>query len=53
MRKFNPPFAPWMDGAMDSMVKITKVLNTNVRGRIFTDEALSTCFTEVDSITNR
>lgn len=42
-----------MGGAIDSMVKITKMaLKSIVRDRIFTDEALSTFFTEVKSMIN-
>ena len=46
--KFNLPSAPWMDGVMESMIKITKrVLKSIVR-----DEAQSTFLTEVESIIN-
>ncbi|XP_057291781.1 uncharacterized protein LOC130614338 [Hydractinia symbiolongicarpus] len=39
--KFNPPFSPWMNGAMESMVKITKrVLKAIVRDRVLTEEEL-------------
>ena len=42
-----------MGGAMESMAKITKkALKSIVRDRIFTDEALSTFLTEVESIIN-
>ena len=51
--KFNPPCAPWMGGAMESIVRITEnALKSILRDRIFTDEALSIFLTEVESIIN-
>ncbi|XP_057299494.1 uncharacterized protein LOC130630114 [Hydractinia symbiolongicarpus] len=51
--KFNPPFSPWMNGAMESMVKITKrALKAIVRDRVFTEEELRTFFTEVEATIN-
>ena len=53
--KFNPRCALWIwiGGATESMVKITKkALKSIVSDRIFTDEALSTFLTEVESIIN-
>ena len=42
-----------MSGAMESMVKvIKKALKLIIRDRMFTDEALSTFVTEVESIIN-
>ncbi|XP_057310467.1 uncharacterized protein LOC130648433 [Hydractinia symbiolongicarpus] len=51
--KFNPPFSPWMNGAMESMVKITKrALKATVRDRVFTEEELRTFLTEVEATIN-
>ena len=51
--KFNLPCAPWMGGAMESMVKITKkALSSIVSDRKFVDEALPTFLTEIESIIN-
>ena len=47
---FNPPTAPWMNGAMESLVKLTKrALKVIIKDRLFTEEALSTFLTEVES----
>ena len=38
---FNPPCSPWMSGAMESMVKITKLpLKTKIEKGTFTDECI-------------
>ena len=51
--KFSPLCAQWGGGATESMVKIMKrTLKSIVRDRIFTDEALCTFLTEVESIIN-
>ena len=51
--KFNPPLAPWMGGAMESMVKLTKkALRSVIRDRIFTEESLHTFILEVESTIN-
>ena len=51
--KFNPPLSPWMGGAMESMVKITKkALQVVTRDRIFTEEVITTLLTEIESIVN-
>lgn len=51
--KFNPPFSPWMNGAMESMIKITKrALKAIVRDRVFTEEELRTFLTEVEATIN-
>ena len=51
--KFNPPSSPWMEGFIEAMVKLTKkALKTTVNDRLFTEEALSTFLTEVESIIN-
>ena len=50
---FNPPASPWMGGAMESMVKVTKkALKTIVKDRLFTEEALHTFLTEIESTVN-
>ena len=50
---FNPPFSPWMAGAMESMVKVTKrALKTKRKQRTFTDYVLYTIMTEVESAVN-
>ena len=51
--KFNPLSSPWMGSCMETMVKLTKrALKTIVKNRLFTEEALSTFPTEVESIIN-
>ena len=50
---FNPPCSPWMSGAMESMVKVTKrALKTIIKERTFTDDALYTIMTEVEATVN-
>ena len=50
---FNPPCSPWMSRAMESIVKVTKrALKTVIKERTFTDEALYTIMTEVESTVN-
>ena len=51
--RFNPPVAPWMGGAMESMVKLTKrALRSAMKERVFTEEALHTMLLEVESTLN-
>ena len=51
--RFNPPLSPWMGGSMESMVKITKrALQSIVKDRCFTEEALLTFLLEVESTVN-
>lgn len=51
--KFNPPSSPWMGGAFESLVKSTKnALKAVYRDRLFTEEALYTFLTEVESTLN-
>ena len=50
---FNPPCSPWMSGAMESIVKVTKrALKTIIKERTFTDDALYTVMTEVEATVN-
>ena len=50
---FNPPCSPWMSGTMEPMVKVTKrALTTIIKERTFTDDALYTIMTEVNSTVN-
>ena len=50
---FNPPCSPWMSGAMESMVKVTKLaLKAVIKERTFADDALYTIMTEVKSTVN-
>ena len=50
---FNPPCSPWMSGAMESMVKVTKrALKTIIKERTFTDDGLYTIMTKVESTVN-
>ena len=50
---FNPPCSPWMSRAMESMVKVTKrALKTIIKEITFTDDALYTVMTEVESTVN-
>ena len=51
--KFNPPIAPWMGGAMESMVKLTKrALRSTMKDRMFTEESLHTLLLEVEATLN-
>ena len=51
--RFNPPVAPWMGGAMESMVKLTKrALRATMGDRMFNEEALHTFLLEVESTLN-
>ena len=53
MWKFNPSSASWIGVAEESMAKITKKpLQSVVRDRLFTGEALSVFLTEVESVIN-
>ena len=50
---FNPPCSLWMSGATESMVKLTKrALKTIIKERTFTNDALHTIMTEVESTVN-
>ena len=50
---FNPPQAPWMGGAWESLVKSSKrALKSIVRDRLFTEEALVTFLAEVEMTLN-
>ena len=51
--KFNPPSSPWMGGAMEALVKLTKKsLKIALNEKRVTEETLSTLLTEVESILN-
>ena len=46
-------FSPWMDGAVEPVVKLTKRrLKAITRDRLFKEEALSTYLTEVEAVLN-
>ena len=50
---FSLPVSPWMNGAMETIVKITKKhLNTITRNHLFNKETLHTYLTEIESIIN-
>ena len=50
---FGPPASPWMNGAMEAIVKITKkALKTVVRNSLFTEEMLATYLAEIESFIN-
>ena len=50
---FCPPVSPWMNGAMEAIVKMTKKhLNTITRNDLFNEETLHTYLTEIESIIN-
>ena len=50
---FNPPVSPWMNGAMETIVKITKRhLNSINRNHLFNEKTLHTYLTEIESIMN-
>ena len=50
---FNPPCSPWMGGIYESMVKITKkCLGTVITDKLFDEESLRTCLTEIESFMN-
>ena len=47
---FSPPLSPWMNGAVETVVKLTKRrLKAITRDRLFKEEALSTYLTEVEA----
>ena len=51
--EFYPTVNPWMNGAMETLVEITKKhLNTITRNHLFNEETLHTYFTEIESIIN-
>ena len=50
---FSLPVSPWMNSAMEAIVKITKKhLNTITRNHLFNEETLYTYLTEIESIIN-
>ena len=50
---FSPPLSPWMNGAVEVVVKLTKRrLKAIARDRLFKEEALSTYLTEVEAVLN-
>ena len=50
---FSTPVSPWMNGAMEAIVKIIKKhLNTITRNNLFNEETLYTYLTEIESIIN-
>ena len=50
---FSPPSSPWMNGAVESIVKLAKkCLKAITTVRQFTEEALHTYLIEVESILN-
>ena len=50
---FSPPLSPWMNGAVEAVVKLTKRrLKAITRDRLFKEEALSTYLTEVEAVLN-
>ena len=52
--KFNPPVSPWMGGVWEALVKsVKRALKAVTRDRLFTDDALSTLFCEVESVINQ
>ena len=50
---FSPPLSPWINGAVEAVVKLTKRrLKAITRDRLLKEEALSTYFTEVEAVLN-
>ena len=50
---FTPPLSPWINGAVDAVVKLTKCrLKSFTRDRLFKEETLSTYLTEVEAVLN-
>ena len=50
---FNPPKSPWMGGAMESLVKITKkCLKTVIKDGLLNEECVHTVLLEIESIVN-
>ena len=50
---FAPPLTPWMNGAMEAIVKITKrALRTVIKNSLFNEEMLATYLTEIESLIN-
>ena len=50
---FRPPLSPWMNGAVEAVVKLTKLrLKAITRDRLFKEEALSTYLKEVEAVVN-
>ena len=50
---FSPPVNPWMNNAMEAIVKITrKHLNTITRNHLFNEETMQTYLTEIESLIN-
>ena len=52
--KFNAPVCPWVGEAWEALVKTVKrALRMITRERLFTENALTTCLCEVESIVNQ
>ena len=50
---FSPPLSPWMNGAVEAVVKLTKRrLKAITRDCLFKEEALSTYLTKVEAALN-
>ena len=50
---FSPPLSPWINGAVEAVVKLTKRrLKAITRDRLFKEEALSNYLTEVQAVLN-
>ena len=50
---FSPPLSPWMNGAVEAVVKLTKRrLKAITRDRLLKEEALSAYLTEVEAVLN-
>ena len=50
---FNPPKTPWMSGAMEALVKITKrCLKAVIKDRLLHENALHTLLLETERIVN-
>ena len=48
---FSPPLSPWMNGAVEAVVKFSKRrLKAVTRDRLFKEETLSTYLTEVEAV---
>ena len=53
IEKFIPPLSPWMGGAWESIVILTKnVLRIITRDRPIYEDSLSTFITEIESVLN-
>ena len=48
---FSPPLSPWMNGAIEAVVKLTKRrLKAITRDYLFKEETLSTYLAEVEAV---